>query len=198
MKEALAKTLSGLSHLTPHDCTQPAIERPVDRLGAIAMASRVIGKTGNAQRQANLAALGKRLYSLKYANREDEYPAAHADLAGMIRFKVKGISHTEALNLSRLCIREWVIDVCVPCSGKGQVADHDIKHLEGPQPMRQCHSCAGTGHWKYSDAERATFMELPIGVARGLFPAIERGHSLISECVSECLKSTRQMLERWT
>jgi hypothetical protein len=56
--------------------------------------------------------------------------------------------------VATVALDELTIDMCPTCSGAGVVRDHSLEDLSGPQPMRQCPSCAGSLRRRYTDDER--------------------------------------------
>jgi hypothetical protein len=68
--------------------------------------------------------------------------------------KIQSPDHLSAVAVARQAIQEHIIDVCPTCSGRGEVPDHDVEHLDGPQPMKLCDTCGGSGSRRYSTDER--------------------------------------------
>lgn len=195
MKESLAKALSGYSSLKQDD----SHEMPVDKVGAIAY-SQLPGAHQNARsvtREVAMARLGKRLFLLRNAHRQDEFPAALDELTDILQHRMRGLCRSDAHKVARLSIFEWIIDMCPTCQGATMIRDHDKEELEGVQPMKSCPTCAGVGVRRYSDHERAEALELEIREARRMFAAIDLALRVIRDSVEVSISTTAKMLERW-
>lgn len=65
-----------------------------------------------------------------------------------------GFVTSYATKLSTACVKEFVLDNCVPCNGAGLI-------LNGAR-YDKCPKCDGSGVKRYSDTERALAASLPV------------------------------------
>lgn len=151
MKQSLAIALAGLQGLGTTDDHR---ERPVDRLGALAMAQ--IQRADNAARQSFLASLGGDLIAFKFGNRAASKLDAEAKLEVALAWRELRLRAGQRKRIAAWAIQEWAIDLCPVCKGAKEVPDHS--DLEGAQPMKPCPpsptGCGGSGKRRYSDEER--------------------------------------------
>lgn len=146
-------------------------EKPVDRLTALGIVGRTVddqvARSHNAQRTAHLCSLGVDLIAFKLGGRVTSKEDAEDQLSAVLAWpslKLR-LSGKNRDRIARWAVYEWVIDLCPTCSGAKVVPDHNLKHLEGVQPMKECGTCAGTGKRRYSDQERTEALGEPHGKA---------------------------------
>jgi hypothetical protein len=65
-----------------------------------------------------------------------------------------GVELSYATKLATACLKEFVLDNCVPCNGSGLI-------LNGAR-YDKCAKCDGSGVKRYSDTERALAAGLPV------------------------------------
>lgn len=187
MKQTLAISLAGLQGLGSDDYR----ERPVDRIGAVAMISRRVEQAPEALRQSQLAALGVDLVAFKFGNRAPSHKDAVDMLSAYLawpQFRL-GLKAKRLHQVASWAITEWSIDMCPSCQGAKEVPNGEAR--EGAQPMKPCMDCGSTGKRRYSDAERAT------ALAGEFDKALAVAHGLIGRAEDLAVRGAAQMLERW-
>jgi hypothetical protein len=190
MKLAFAGVLGGFQSLSNDD----ARERPVDRLAALGAAQ--IARSKEAERTAALCSLGVDLIRFKFAGIAAARQDAEDQLAVALtwRHKADDLSPREKMKVACWAVQEWAGDLCPPrpegCGGAKEVPDHDLRHLEGAQPMRSCPVCRGTGMRLWKDEERIEAMGRPFGVA------MSEAHALIAWAESLAIQFGKEQCER--
>lgn len=181
MKQSLAVTLAGLQGLGSTDDHR---ERPVDRLGALALAQSKRGD--EAARESFMCSLGADLIAFKFANRAGSQDDAIDKLSILLRnLKLKASQRDK---VARQAVMEFCISFCLTCRGSKEIpnyADHS-----GAQPMKACPSCDGTGLRRYSDAERTEAM------GEAFSKSMEEAHRLLGWAESLAVRLVRERLER--
>lgn len=112
-------------------------EKAIDRLTAMGMSDQ----------------LGAALFRFKFASDA----AAGKRALHLLAHKAKcnlGMDLGYATKLSVACLKEFVLDNCVPCNGSGLL-------LNGAR-YDKCPKCDGSGVKRYSDTERALAAGLPV------------------------------------
>lgn len=111
--------------------------KAIDRLTAIGMSDQ----------------LGAALFRFKFASDA----AAGKRALHLLAHKAKcnlGVELSYATKLATACLKEFVLDNCVPCNGSGLL-------LNGAR-YDKCPKCDGSGVKRYSDTERALAAGLPV------------------------------------
>lgn len=196
MKAAFAGALGGLQNLD-HDEVH---ERPVDRLGAMGFIGRKcpderlgqqVERSINANRTAMLCSLGVDLVRFKFANVAPARLDAEDVLAAALEWKPwLNLSGRERMRVARWAVQEWAIDLCPKCKGAKVVPGHDMKELEGVQPMVPCGDCRATGKRRYTDEERVEAM------GKAFNAAMDEAHAIIAWAESLAIQRGKKMLER--
>jgi hypothetical protein len=187
MKEALAITLGGMQGL---GATDDQRERPVDRLGALAMAQ---SKRGDAlAAESFMASLGGALIALKWSNRTDLRAEVDLSLAIAIRWPqwdFHRLSGKQADRIARWAVTEYIIPFCLTCRGAKESPNH--QDIDGTQPMIQCPTCSGSGRRRFTDEERTEAMGAPFD------KAMDVAHQILTHSEALAIRGTARMLERW-
>lgn len=199
MREALARSLSGLVNLDEDDHS----ERPVDRIHAIALAqTRAVN---DARFRAILVPLGRLLLPLvddvsrKYE--AEGIKALQLFIAGEKRLRVR---EETAWFIAKQSIEEARSQRCKVCKGVTDVPDGttsipDVERMagktvwEGPVPLKTCPACKGTGKRRWTDAERAEV----VGEAARFDAAFSFAHGVISMAIHEALRGYVPALKDW-
>lgn len=188
MKEALAGVLGGFQSLGSDD----SCERPVDRLGALGVIGRQIGRAEDAARDATLCALGVDLIAFKLGKRESSRPDAEDMLFAILGWQTRDRKSTwgikangrERLRIAKWAISEWANENCVPCTGTGiAIDDRGVS--------RGCPACGGMKKRRYTESERWTALG-------GQFDkAMAAAHGIIGRAEFMAVRHGKEMLERW-
>lgn len=129
----------GAALLSTHLETQ-AHESPIDRVGALAHASK----------------LGRLLYHWRYAGQGRYAGPVLAELARKARKRLRiGKFHEEHPTLVLACkqaMREWYAPQCGNCQGAREVVTNKLRLV--------CPVCSGSGLRRYSDIERLLALKL--------------------------------------
>jgi hypothetical protein len=112
-------------------------ERPIDRLTALGLSDP----------------LGAALWRFKYLHDRSSYQRALHLLAHKVAQRTR-VELSYARSLSSAAIKEYVIDSCDKCGGRGHV-------FEGIHAGK-CRACDGSGMKCYSDSERAIAVGVPL------------------------------------
>lgn len=177
-RETFAHCLSGPVSLAEDQWR----ERDVDRLHALASAAR-----GSA-----LSSLGVCLIGLKTANRPDEYSRSIEYLTFFLKHSKPRPPLLTREAVATQAIREWLIDFCPVCHGKGETEAQEGQ--EGAQRMKSCPECQGHGKRRYSDMERrATIAGKRHEIERWMADAL----ATISQAEAQAQRTAVQLLERW-
>ncbi|MDR6389208.1 hypothetical protein [Paraburkholderia phenoliruptrix] len=97
--------------------------------------------------------LGAALFRFKFASDAASGKRAIHLLAHKAKCNL-GVELSYATKLATACIREFVLDNCVPCNGAGLI-------LNGSR-YDKCTKCDGSGVKRHSDSERALAAGLPV------------------------------------
>lgn len=152
MKESLATALTGTGSMQDSEVN----EVRVDRVRAAAAAQmpevhRAQMKSANqALKDANLCAMGRHAIAFRVGH----CAASHEPLVEALSEWLSRRLRQDARAVAIQAIREWTVSMCPRCKGAAIVPDHDVQHLEGPQPMRNCPDCSGSGKRRWDEGER--------------------------------------------
>lgn len=116
---------------------QADFERPIDRLTALGLSDP----------------LGSALWRFKYLHDRASYQRALHLLAHKVAQRTR-VELSYARSLAAAAIKEYAIDSCDKCGGRGHI-------FEGIHAGK-CKPCDGTGLKCYSDAERAIAVGVPV------------------------------------
>lgn len=206
MKAALALALSGFQGLGSDDYRERAVDRlgaagSVRNAGALEGCRREIDEqvrvSHHAELEAHLNSLGVDLIAFKFGGRVRSRADAEDRLAGILSWPAKDGGFKLALTsrqrdrVARWAVQEWTDDTCSQCKGAKESPDHERAGLEGPQRMKACPTCAGTGRRRYSDEERRAAM------GEEFRKAMYEAHGIIGRAESMALRTAAGMLERW-
>ncbi|MFM0487997.1 hypothetical protein [Paraburkholderia graminis] len=97
--------------------------------------------------------LGAALFRFKFASDAASGKRAIHLLAHKAKCNL-GVELSYATKLATACIKEFVMDNCVPCNGAGLI-------LNGAR-YDKCGKCDGSGVKRHSDSERALAASLPV------------------------------------
>ena len=185
MREALAKALSGPINLDE----QESRERPVDRLHAMACASR----------DSHLSSLGVSFIALRAANRPDEYARTVSKLEKCLAWGKRRIAQEMRYKLARQAVMESIVNACPRCSGTKEVRAED--GLDGAQRMKPCppspEGCGGHGLRRYSDDERMASLDVDKHVYRTLERHLADAIGFLNAGEAEAVRLARRLLEKY-
>lgn len=182
MREALAAALSGPVNLDE----QESRERPVDRLHALAAASR----------ESHLSSLGVSFMGLRIAN----CPRRHSETVSKLfdLMPKKGITRELRLKISLYAVQERIADFCPRCHGKKEIPD--TPGLDGAQRMKPCppdpEGCGGSGVRRYSDHERKEALGLEMHDYRRVERFLNDALGLLNSAEASAVRSARRLLEK--
>jgi hypothetical protein len=168
-------------------------ETNVNRLAAIAAMQMPEVHRGALTKSANeanydskLCALGRDFVAAKAGNSQNAAREARLKLVSLLQTKADIRSDYWADVICDAAVKEALFNVCAPCSGKGEIPDHDQPELEGRQPMKSCPTCVGSRKRRYTREERFTMLGMKpdhpdarrymeaIGTAKGILADAER------------------------
>ncbi|KAA1013010.1 hypothetical protein FVF58_09475 [Paraburkholderia panacisoli] len=145
-------------------------EKAIDRLTAIGMSDQ----------------LGAALFRFKFGS--DAFSGKRA--IHLLAHKAKcnlGVELSYATKLATACIKEFVLDNCVPCNGTGLI-------LNGAR-YDKCGKCGGSGVKRHSDSERALAAGLPVeNFARNHQKKFDQVMTCMMASVAATGAKTRQLL----
>jgi predicted RNA-binding Zn-ribbon protein involved in translation (DUF1610 family) len=188
MKQILALAMGGFQSLGSDD----SCERPVDRLGAMGIVGRMVGRAEDAARNATLCALGVDLIAFKFGKRETSKADAEDMLAAVLAWRnterksswgIK-VSGSERARIARWAVQEWANEACAPCTGTGiSIDDRGVS--------RGCPACGGMKKRRFSETERFTALGGNFDAAMGV------AHGIIGRAEVLATRHGAEMLERW-
>lgn len=183
-----------------------------------------------AHRAVMLVSLGKKSILFRHGNDAGERTGAIEELAAMLKKARdrRGLARVPFAQQICACIAgaalyELAVDKCFACNAAGEVPDHDVKQLEGRQPMRVCPSCMGARRRRHTEDERiqclakewvqafpAQRVDDPEAVTivakslrnharlRELLLGIDYAKGILLEAERVATENTARMVEKWT
>ena len=130
----------GVALVSRHLETVPEHESAIDKVGALAHASK----------------LGRLLYHWRYARQDRYVGPVHRELLRKARKRLRiGKFHVEHPTLSLACTQamtEYYLPQCPSCTGVGELVAAKLRVV--------CHACGGSGLRRYPDAERVRALKI--------------------------------------
>lgn len=194
---------------------------PEDRIAAAAkkLAGGMDLSGEDAALRAAKVSLGKKSMLFRFGSRPKEFPGAVEELVVILRKeKRKDGEPRITLNagtvelVAKCALHELAFDRCGTCMGRGEVEDHDLKGLEGKQPMRPCQTCHGQKRRPRNEDDRVLLLarlqapEDPAGAAKALranprlrdiTSAVDCAKGVLLESERISVEGAGLMLERW-
>ena len=105
--------------------------------------------------------LGKKTLMTRHSNVLSERAGAIDELCVMLELAVYRDGERRVPFEVEICrciaataLDELTFDGCSLCFGRGQVRDHNLDKLEGPQPMMECPRCKGKRRLRFNEDQR--------------------------------------------